>query len=325
MEKGNGQRGDDRFKVPQYIHHTPLNAPRARVMEETLRVDLLVVVKTPTPLGVYESKYCRYHQNRGHTTEDCMTLKDKLESLVQEGHLRQFVRRGGTPGGGGNDVDRQKHNRKQEDRRSRSRSRDRTVRGVINNISGGFVGGGPTSSARKRHLRNLHHVNRAEIAWKLMPPITFSDDDFHVPDPDQDDLMVITVMIARYQVRKILVNQGSSANILYWKTFKKMDVPEEAIMPFREQIVGFTGERVDIKGYIDLQVSLGLEKNSRELKVRFLFVEADTSYNVLLGRPCSNAFGAIVSTPIWRLNTLQRMVRSVPLGRTKRWPGNATW
>lgn len=33
------------------------------------------------------------------------------------------------------------------------------------------------------------------------------------------------------------------------------------------------------------------------MKVRFLLVEADTSYNVLLGRPCLNAFGAIVSTP----------------------------
>lgn len=35
----------------------------------------------------------------------------------------------------------------------------------------------------------------------------------------------------------------------------------------------------------------------KELQVRFLLVEAETSYNVLLGRPCLNAFGAIVSTP----------------------------
>lgn len=68
-------------------------------------------------------------------------------------------------------------------------------------------------------------------------------------------------------------------------------------MPFHEQIVGFAGERVDMKGYVDLRVSLGMEKNAKELKVRFLLVEADTSYNVLLGRPCLNAFGAIVSTP----------------------------
>lgn len=86
-ERRNGQRGGDQSRAPQYVHHTPLNAPRARVMEEALRTDLLTVVRSLTPLGADENKYCRYHQNRGHTTEDCITLKDKLESFVQAGHL----------------------------------------------------------------------------------------------------------------------------------------------------------------------------------------------------------------------------------------------
>lgn len=68
-------------------------------------------------------------------------------------------------------------------------------------------------------------------------------------------------------------------------------------MSFNEQIVGFAGERVDTKGYVDLKTSLGTDRNAKEIKVRFLLVDADTSYNVLLGRPCLNAFGAIVSTP----------------------------
>lgn len=130
---GNGQRGEGQFRVPQYVHHTPLNVPRTRVMEEALRADLLTVVKTPTPLGANESKYCRYHQNREHTTKDCTTLKDKLESLVQEGHLREFVQRGGPSSGGGSVANEPTHprrqNHKREGRRSRSRSRDRTVRG----------------------------------------------------------------------------------------------------------------------------------------------------------------------------------------------------
>lgn len=88
-----GQRGMDQARAFQYVHHTPLNAPRARVMEEALRTDLLTVVRVPTPLGADERKYCQYHQNRGHTTEDCTTLTDKLLSLVQAGHLQRFVQR----------------------------------------------------------------------------------------------------------------------------------------------------------------------------------------------------------------------------------------
>lgn len=48
-----------------------------------------------------------------------------------------------------------------------------------------------------------------------MPPITFADDDFHALDPDQDDPMVITAEIARYEISKVLIDQGSSVNILY--------------------------------------------------------------------------------------------------------------
>lgn len=180
---------------------------------------------------------------------------------------------------------------------SRSKSRERSVRGVINTISGGSAGGGPSRAARKRHLRSLHSVNRTDMQRRSMLAITFSDEDFHAPDLEQDDPMVITTMIARSQVRKVLVDQGSSTNILYWKTFTQMEISEDAIMPFNEQIVGFAGERVETRGDVDLRASLGVDKNAKELKVRFLLVDAETSYNVLLGRPCLNAFGAIVSTP----------------------------
>ncbi|XP_014493604.1 uncharacterized protein LOC106755889 [Vigna radiata var. radiata] len=164
-------------------------------------------------------------------------------------------------------------------------------------ISGGFVGGGSTILARKRNLRNLYGVNRAEVQKKSMPAITFSNEDFHAPNLDQDDPMVITAMIARYHVRKVFVAQGSSANILYCKTFSQMEILDEAVMSFNEQIVGFVGERVNTRGYVDLRTSLGVDKDTKELKVRFLLVDADTSYNVILGRPCLNVFRAIVSTP----------------------------
>ncbi|XP_014503261.1 uncharacterized protein LOC106763603 [Vigna radiata var. radiata] len=76
-----------------------------------------------------------------------------------------------------------------------------------------------------------------------------------------------------------------------------MDLSEELIIPFQEQIVGFARERVDTKGYVDLCTRLGTGRDSDEKKVRYLLVDANTSYNVLLGRPCLNSFGAIVSTP----------------------------
>ncbi|XP_068498574.1 uncharacterized protein [Phaseolus vulgaris] len=41
----------------------------------------------------YTAKHCQYHRNFGHTTEGCQALKDKIEELIQTGHLRQFVKK----------------------------------------------------------------------------------------------------------------------------------------------------------------------------------------------------------------------------------------
>jgi len=67
---------------------------------------------------------------------------------------------------------------------------------------------------------------------------------------------------------------------------------------FDEQIVGFAWERVDTRGYIDLDTKLG-EGNEccKTIRIRFLLVDAETSCNILIGRPSLNKLGAIVSTP----------------------------
>ena len=64
--------------------------------------------------------------------------------------------------------------------------------------------------------------------------------------------MVITVEIQKIAIAKFLLDQGSSVDILYRKTFKKMKIPESEIQPYDDQIVRFSGEWVDTRGYIDL-------------------------------------------------------------------------
>jgi len=61
--------------------------------------------------------------------------------------------------------------------------------------------------------------------------------------------MVITVDIDKFTIAKVLVDQGSSVDILYSETFKKMQIPETKVQPYDEQIVGFSREQVDTKGY----------------------------------------------------------------------------
>jgi len=93
------------------------------------------------------------------------------------------------------------------------------------------------------------------------------------------------------------VDQGSSVDVFYWRTFEKIRLEGNEIIPLDEQIVGFFGERVDTKGYIDLHTRFGEPgRRQKTISVWYIVVDVNTSYNALLGRPSLNKLGAIVST-----------------------------
>ena len=140
----------------------------------------------------------------------------------------------------------------------------------MNTISRGFGGGDASSSARRRHLRaikSLHMISRR--ARRIMPDIIFTDRDFRAIDTQQDDPMVITIDLANCEIRKTLVDQGNSVDVLYWRTFKKMELDESEIVPLDKQIIGFSGERVDIKGYLSTCIR-GLERSARDKRPSLL-------------------------------------------------------
>jgi len=143
-----------------------------------------------------------------------------------------------------------------DDRRSRRDNPPREAerggnREVINTIAGGFAGRGSTNNARKKHLQAVHQMNAVTFRPR-MSPITFTDEDFKDVDYRQDDPMVISVDIDRFTIKKTLVDQGSSVDILYWKTFMAMRIFEAEMVPYDDHVVGFSGERVGTKGYIEL-------------------------------------------------------------------------
>ncbi|XP_020209097.1 uncharacterized protein LOC109794042, partial [Cajanus cajan] len=243
LKKANNESPSTRPpRGPRYTAYTPLNTSRVKVMEQALASEILVMPKRAnTPPRADKAKACRFHRNRGHSTEECSALKDKLEDLIKQGHLSSFI----TPQNHQSRGSNRHHSREApppRDRRRRSRSNERRdqsrhsredddrPRKIINTIAGGFAGGGSTSSARKRHLRAMRSVSSVnQPRMPRMPPITFSDRDFRGVDPVQDDPMLISVEVHNCIVKKTLVDQGSSVDILYWNTFVQFEIPEESL------------------------------------------------------------------------------------------------
>ena len=104
-----------------------------------------------------------------------------------------------------------------------------------------------------------------------MPPTTFTNIDFHGVDEQQDDLMIIIIELENFAIKKVLIDQGNSLDILYWTTYQKLQLPPTAMIPYDEPIYSFSGEKVSTCGYIDLHTI------SREgIPIHFLVVEAPT-------------------------------------------------
>ncbi|XP_027922819.1 uncharacterized protein LOC114180718 [Vigna unguiculata] len=69
------------------------------------------------------------------------------------------------------------------------------------------------------------------------------------------------------------------------------------MVPYDEPIYDFSGEKVSTRGYIDLHTVFCDGTQTKIIPIRFLVVDALTSFNVLLGRPSLNILGVVVSRP----------------------------
>ncbi|XP_059668905.1 uncharacterized protein LOC132313995 [Cornus florida] len=235
-------------------------------------------------------KYCRFHRDHGYNTEDCFDLKNQIENLVRKGHLCKFTTRNGK--GGSNSAREGRDNRPPQHQ----------PMGEIKVISGGFAGGGETSSARRAHARRIRSFSEVNEVGMTSPPtklprveepvITFSVEDDKAIHQPHDDPLVVSMVVANFTVRRILIDNGSSANILFLKAYEKLKISREKLRPMKSQLVGFSGDKVYPLG----AVTAGANPKQVTVMVDFVVMDCPSSYNIILGRTTLNAMKAITST-----------------------------
>ncbi|XP_015949106.1 uncharacterized protein LOC107474031 [Arachis duranensis] len=126
--------------------------------------------------------------------------------------------------------------------------------------------------------------------------ITFNQADICSVAPHSNDPVVISIQTGELLVRKVLLDPGSSADVLFYTTFLKMIISERLVQPSSRELVGFSSERVPIKGYIWLKTVIGNHPSSRNIDIQYLIVDCPSPYNIILERPALNIFRAVVST-----------------------------
>ena len=97
-------------------------------------------------------------------------------------------------------------------------------------------------------------------------------------------------------MHRVLVDNGSSADILYYPAFQQMRIDKERLIPTNTPLVGFEGTKVFPLGAITLFVMVGNYPQQITKDVTFLVVDCSSAYNAILGRPTLNSWKAVTST-----------------------------
>jgi hypothetical protein len=169
--------------------------------------------------------------------------------------------------------------------------------GMIMPISGGSSLEFENKKQRRNYFRQVHSIMVdgpvQKTQWSHMP-IVFSEEDVNLLSFPHTDALVIEANIQGWTIGKILVDTGSSADIIFSSTFDRMNIDRNLLQPADIPLIGFGGKRVNALGKITLPVSFGDLSNPKTESITFDVVEMNYPYNAIFGRGLINKFEAIV-------------------------------
>ena len=159
--------------------------------------------------------------------------------------------------------------------------------GDIRMIVGETATAGSSKKARKTYLRMVQNVQLTGIVPKIArregPIIGFSKEDARRLHHPHDDALVVSIRVGDYNMHRVLVDNGSSTNILYYPAFQQMRIDKERLISTNALLVGFGGSRVFPLGVVTLSVTVGDYPQQITKDVTFLVVDCSSSYNAILG------------------------------------------
>ena len=232
-------------------------------------------------------KYCRFHKDHRHYTEDCRDLKEQIEELIRKGKLQKHMKKG--------EFGRYRDGKKDQHKGSQ-RNKDhlppcpQSAIGEIKIITRGLSTGGSFKSLKKSYQRQVNNVHSLPPLKqrRMNQDMYFSKEDARGIKQPHDDPLVIMIMIEGFNIIRVLVDNGSSANIIFLFAFQQLKVDLKRLRPFESSLVSFSGDKAYPQGIVTLMVTAGSYPLQVTNKHNFLVVDSPSSYNVIIGRPTLN-------------------------------------
>jgi len=126
--------------------------------------------------------------------------------------------------------------------------------------------------------------------------LIFTQADLQDVVPHDNDPVVISLIVPGRRVRHVLTDQGCSVDVMFLKTFNRLQMPTNQLKPYARCLYGFARNEVEVHGYIELSTTFIDNLSSRTTNIRYLVFDTPSVYNILLGRPALNRLRAVPST-----------------------------
>ncbi|MCI06415.1 hypothetical protein A2U01_0027474, partial [Trifolium medium] len=155
--------------------------------------------------------------------------------------------------------------------RERRRRQSRTVeQWPTTSIVGGMPPPrGPSKGTLKRKIANMFSVNTGMSSQRKhsdRPVLGFSDDEYVGGTPNEIFLVIIMATMVNHNVSKVLIDEGSSCDIMYEELFTKLGLKRNNLTPYTEtDLQGFNGSTTRPWGFMETHVTLwnGKDKSTR--------------------------------------------------------------
>ena len=126
--------------------------------------------------------------------------------------------------------------------------------------------------------------------------LVFTRADLRDVVPHDNDPVVISIVTTGRKVHRVLVDQGSFVDVMFWSTFNKLQLSPDLLRPYTGCLYGFADNPVEVRGYLKMRTTFTDGAASRTESIRYLVVNANSVYNILLGRPALNRLRVVSST-----------------------------
>ncbi|GKB43537.1 reverse transcriptase domain-containing protein [Tanacetum coccineum] len=210
------------------------------------------------------NKFCEFHNDKGHNTDECVQLKKQIEELVRAGKLSHFIK----------EIRQDKDQQKTGKKDAPAKDKAATI----------YMIQPWQRVTRQKVTQSFDRVR--EITF---PPLTVSK--------GTEGPLVIEAEIGGHAVHRMYVDGGSSMEVLFEHCFNRLR-PEikSQMVPAITSLTGFSGETIWPLGQLRLLVTIGDAEHSTKAWMNFMIVRSPSPYNGIIGRPGIREIQAVPST-----------------------------